>query len=559
IRSSWPRSCSGAMYEIDTRADIFALGAIGYELIAGKPLHAGAGHLDDAVMSRIVESSPAGGAAFRAQAGGQLTRVLRRATEPSLDRRYQSASELAEDLRRVLDGRPLDADDASAVRALAFYTRRHRLVAGAIILAFATLVAAMTMTLSASRATERALTLAESAREDAAQQALHSQRIAEFLKASFLGVDPEELGADLTLFDAIDYAAGRIHRDLADVPEVEADVRGAIGFVYRRHGRYADALEQIRIANRLHSSTLGPADPRTLGSAEELGYLTWLYEGDAIAALAELDRVLTERAQTPSIENDGLAWVHMKAAAIALAIDDPRLAIDHLERARPLLVDQYGDVYAARPMRQMAMAYLALGETDEASRLAEQALAMCEHAAEQEYIAERARLSLGTILAAQGHADEARTHLNTALVGFDLLFGEHSLEAATTHVQLAWLELEHGDPAQAQMHATRAVEIRGSLLAPQHPELLEAEAVRAVCIAATSTEYFDTLTAAFDTMERAYGPDHRESLRVLRTAVKLSKAEGDSHSTRRFADSLRVLEDRRIPRLNAANPPETNR
>ncbi|MEO0632241.1 MAG: serine/threonine-protein kinase, partial [Planctomycetota bacterium] len=118
-----PEQLLGQLDRIDTRADIFALGAIGYELIAGKPLHAGAGHLDDAVMSRIVESSPAAEKAFRAQAGAQLTRVLLRATQPSLDRRYQSASELAEDLRRVLDGRPLDADDASAVRALAFYAR----------------------------------------------------------------------------------------------------------------------------------------------------------------------------------------------------------------------------------------------------------------------------------------------------------------------------------------------------------------------------------------------------------------------------------------------------
>lgn len=554
-----PEQLLGQLDRIDTRADIFALGAIGYELIAGKPLHAGVEHLDDAVMARIVESSPAAGATFRAQAGGQLARVLRRATEPSLDRRYQSASEFAEDLRRVLDGRPLDADEASALRALAFYARRHKAAAAAIVVVFVTLAAAVAVTLAASSATERALVLAESLREDAAQQALHSERIADFLKASFLGVDPEELGADVTLFDAIDYASGRIHRDLADVPEVEADVRGAIGFVYRRHGRYADALEQIRIAHRLHSATLGPTHPRTLGSAEELGYLTWLYEGDPEAALAELNGVIDVRANNPDVLHDGLGWIHMKVAAVAFAIDNPRLAAEHLDLAQPLLVGQYGEVYAARTIRQMAMVHLALGETDEALQLAQQALAMCEHAAEQEYIAERARLSLGSILITQGDIDEARKILNTALIGFDLLLGKQSLEAAATLVQLAWLELESGDPAQAQMYATRAAEIRRSLLATHHPEVLEAEAVKAVCIAATSSDYFDTLTAAFDTMERAYGPDHRESLRVLRAAAQIANAAGDSHSTRRFTDSLRVLETRRIARVNLTNADETNR
>ncbi|MEO0630651.1 MAG: tetratricopeptide repeat protein, partial [Planctomycetota bacterium] len=227
-------------------------------------------------------------------------------------------------------------------------------------------------------------------------------------------------------------------------------------------------------------------------------------------------------------------------------------------QAEPLLVEQYGEVYAARTMRQMAGVKLALGNPSEAVRLARQALAMCEHAAEQEYIAQRARLSLGAVLIGQGDVDEARTHLNSALVGFDLLFGKGSLEAAATLVQLAWLELEAGNGAQGKANAESALQIRTSLLAPQHPEVLEAQALVTLLSAKDSADYFDQLNLAFETMERAFGPDHRESLRILRTAVKVAEAAGDSHSTRRFTDTLSVLEERRRARLKSSDTAHTD-
>src|SRR5262245_33218832 len=136
---------------VDTRSDIYSLGVLLYELLAGalpfdgKELRS-AGILE--LQRRIREVEPrrpstrfttlAGSADVARQRGsdkhswgrqlrGDLDWVILHAMEKEPSRRYQTASELAQDLRRYLDGRPVEARPPSVLYRWSVFVRRNRL------------------------------------------------------------------------------------------------------------------------------------------------------------------------------------------------------------------------------------------------------------------------------------------------------------------------------------------------------------------------------------------------------------------------------------------------
>ncbi|MBM4076404.1 MAG: hypothetical protein FJ267_12285, partial [Planctomycetes bacterium] len=102
-----PEQASGKVKEIDRRGDVYSLGAVFYELLTHRPVHSGENSFDvlrkvqqDAIRSplSLVETIPLDAEAIC------LKCLQRQQTD-----RYQSAQELADDLRRFLDGRPVQA------------------------------------------------------------------------------------------------------------------------------------------------------------------------------------------------------------------------------------------------------------------------------------------------------------------------------------------------------------------------------------------------------------------------------------------------------------------
>jgi WD40 repeat protein/tRNA A-37 threonylcarbamoyl transferase component Bud32 len=148
---------------VDVRSDVWGLGALGYDLLVGRPPfevqgRALAEHVDRLLHDRVQQVGPGARAAGRSEAflrsmpvgtNDVLGKAL--ATEPG--ERYRSARELADDLRRLLSGESLAARPDSSWRASRRFVRRHRVLAGAVTAVASVGTAALVMT---SVALERA-------------------------------------------------------------------------------------------------------------------------------------------------------------------------------------------------------------------------------------------------------------------------------------------------------------------------------------------------------------------------------------------------------------------
>jgi eukaryotic-like serine/threonine-protein kinase len=135
-----PEQASRGVQALDTRSDIYTLGVILYELLTGKlPLPdevLKSGRLDR-VAAHILDIDPAPPSTHEAGLRGELDWITLRALERDPERRYESASALADDLRRHLENEPVSAGPPTALYRFQKWSRRHRVafVSGSLVAA----------------------------------------------------------------------------------------------------------------------------------------------------------------------------------------------------------------------------------------------------------------------------------------------------------------------------------------------------------------------------------------------------------------------------------------
>jgi predicted Ser/Thr protein kinase len=163
--------------EIDTRSDVYALGVMLYELLAGRLPYNTGNKLCEA-LSAIREEDPVRLSSVNHGYRGDIETIVAKALEKDKARRYESAAELAADIRRYLSDDPIAARPPSAAYQLRKFTRRHKaLVAGAATV-LAVLIAGLAIsTAEAARAIRaEANALYERDQATAARQAATSER-----------------------------------------------------------------------------------------------------------------------------------------------------------------------------------------------------------------------------------------------------------------------------------------------------------------------------------------------------------------------------------------------
>jgi serine/threonine protein kinase len=158
---------------IDPRSDVYSLGATLYELLTLQPAFGARDRRE--CLRQILETEPAPPRRLNRAIPPELETVVLKAMGRQPEDRYASARELAEDLRRFLDDRPVQARRPGLRERSARWARRHRrLVAGAMLgLVAAVLVLALT-TWQVARAEARTASANDKLREE--QAALEEEK-----------------------------------------------------------------------------------------------------------------------------------------------------------------------------------------------------------------------------------------------------------------------------------------------------------------------------------------------------------------------------------------------
>ncbi len=123
-----PEQLSGNPNAIDIRSDVFALGVIGYQLLVGSLPYGDENTTFTDIIRRLDQNIPKRIGVIDRRLRGDIECIIDKALRRDKTRRYQSASELAADIRRWLSDEPIAARPASATYNLSRFVKRHFLL-----------------------------------------------------------------------------------------------------------------------------------------------------------------------------------------------------------------------------------------------------------------------------------------------------------------------------------------------------------------------------------------------------------------------------------------------
>lgn len=164
--------------QITTATDIYALGAIFFELLTGKraqPLPKRDGNHAD-FQRAICETGTARPSAVAAHIDADLDNIVLMAMRKEPERRYASVGQLAEDVRRYLEGWPVAARQDSILYRVRKFVRRNKIQVAAAALVFGSLVAATVVSVAQSHRAEIARETAEAERISALREQARAER-----------------------------------------------------------------------------------------------------------------------------------------------------------------------------------------------------------------------------------------------------------------------------------------------------------------------------------------------------------------------------------------------
>jgi serine/threonine protein kinase len=503
-----PEQADPAVQDVDTRADVYSLGVILYELLTGfLPFDASGWkklRLDE-VLRHLREDDPpkpstkvstardtsassaeARGIQPRQLVGelrGDLDWIAMKALDKDRNRRYGTPSEISADLRRYLNHEPIVARPASTVYRLRKYVRRHRLGVA---------VGAGLFLLLSGFAVLQAVQLRRITRERD-----RANRITDFMTKMFKVSNPNESrGNTITAREILDKSSKDIETGLSKDPELQAQMMDTMGTVYRNLGLYAPSETLLSRSLDIKRARLGPRAPGTLSTADGLASTLW-NEGHLAEAEKLLRTTIDEQRRALGAENPD-TLKSMNDLAIVLHNQGHDADAEKLDRQ---IVDIERRVLGPEhPETLTTISDLAFVLRDEGGHFAEAEKLNRE-------VLDARRRTLGP-----DHPETLRSIANLAFI----------------------LQTEGGHDAEAEGLLRGVLETQRRILGSEHPDTLRTIATLAILLNRSGKRAVSEqlLRDLLEIQRRTLGPSHTGTLNTMSNLVatlieekKLAEAE----------------------------------
>ena len=432
-----PEQCRGEPTAIDTRSDVYALGVVLHELLAGQTPY-DLTPLPIPEAARVVcEEMPRRPSAIHASLRGDLETIVLKAMEKEPARRYQSALALAEDLRRFLGGEAIQARPASAMYQLRVLARRHRALAAAAAIALVALTGGLV-------AVSVGWFWATTAEAHAKEETAATRAALDFFDSVMWEMSPSRRGGEEPTYRAfLDQMATMLDEgSLAQKELVESFVRSTVAAGYQAMGQYQESEEHYAAAVELRRQAT-PEDLRALSRLQRQYAMALRNTGRQDEAEPILEQVLA------TYDTLGLDGSHLDVRSTWNALGNIYLNQKRLGKAEQM----YRRLLDADPDNCLALVNIALavriqGRTEEAADLSRRAVRACEDQDNQ--LLYKAYADLAMALGQLGDTEEALRFHRLSAETAERRFGRRNPETMSILEHLARALSASGDPAAAE-------------------------------------------------------------------------------------------------------------
>ncbi|MCC7373424.1 MAG: serine/threonine protein kinase [Verrucomicrobiales bacterium] len=459
-----PEQVSMKCGEVGPASDVYALGAILYELLTGRPPFL-SGTVADTLRA-VVELDPVPPRTLNPAVPQDLEVITLKCLEKSSARRYATAAALSQDLNAFLRDEPISASPPSLVRRLQKSWHRH---------SFAYLASGTILTsiLVATAVATRALLRERQAARQSDLAARTSRHVADFLKNMLGSINPSIAGGRDTslLQNLLRTTADRVEQELKDEPLVQAELYQSLGQAYSSLDSMPEAETMFRRALGIREAQLGSLHPEFADSLYDLGWALFR-RSQLDDAEALLNRALEVRIKALGDGDprtipilSGLAAIQLRKGKPHEAEHMARKVLSHVERIR-------GEhhLHTAGALANLTSILISEGQFPEAETLARRALTIHQES-ETMTTPETAGVIrvLGTALSRQQKPQEAEPLLRQALAIQEKLLAPNDRNLATTRAELGRVCLALGRKAEARILLDSALPILTDILGPDHP------------------------------------------------------------------------------------------